>query len=131
MSYVYTKKNRLGDVIWFIQILALPKASQHGIEYFNEIRKPFSAKSWEIVAREHPEFFHISEGKGKEFSLIARRYQPNLPPLNHGDIQSLIQIAIKIYETQISHSRWWTHFIPIVGAFIGAFSAIYVARFIR
>src|SRR4030042_4014883 len=116
----YMKKNRLADVLALIQVLALYKhafRTQSGIteEFQGE---PISAESWLHVAREHQEFFRVREGKGVEISLIARYAQENHAPLDPGYTAKLMETAIKIHDSQLNSSRWWTFWMPVIGAFL-------------
>lgn len=120
MAYPYLKPNRLGDILWLIQILALHANAQRTVETLQSLKVPLSAKRWDEVGDEHPEFFHVSRGMGIEVSLIARRYQENTPQLSPEHTAKLIETAIKIYDSQLIHSRWWTFYIPLIGAFLGA-----------
>lgn len=128
MGYPYTLPRRLSDVLWLIQMLAYPESAQRTIKVLQDSKTPQSAESWEIIGDEHPEFFWVSRGIGTEISLTARRYQEGVPPLSPEDTRKLMETAIKIYDSQLVHSRWWIHLMPVVGAFIGAMSAILIAR---
>ena len=129
MAFPYTKPNRLGEVLWLIQTLALEDKGQRVVETLQKKKAPVSGDGWEKIAEEHPELFHISKGSGTELSLIARRYQdggtPQLPPEHTA---KLIETAIKIYDSQLNHSRWWIYLMPVVGAFVGAMAAIFISK---
>lgn len=61
----YLTPRRLADVMTLIQVLAFdPSArrSSHGLEE-QLSRAPLSAETWAELARLHPEFFRILEGK--------------------------------------------------------------------
>ena len=128
MSYPYTRTNRLGDVLWLIQILALHDYGQRTEDALQKLKEPSSARSWVELSEDHVEFFHISKQKGTEISLIARRFQEGTPPLSPEHTAKLIETAIKMYDSQIVHSRWWTHLMPVAGAFIGAMTAIFITK---
>lgn len=128
MAYPYTKPNRLGDVLWLIQILALHNTAQRTVETLENMKVPLSASSWDKIGDEHPELFHVSRGIGTEISLIARRYQEGTPQLFPDHTAKLIETAIKIYDSQLIHSRWWTFLMPVAGAFIGAMAAILISK---
>jgi hypothetical protein len=128
MRFPYTKSNRLGDVLWLIQILALHDTAQRTVDALQKLRIPLSEDSWDEIGDEHPELFYISKGKGIEISLIARRYKEGTPQLSLEDTSKLIDMAIKTCDSQLNHSRWWVHLIPLVGAFIGAMAAILISK---
>jgi hypothetical protein len=128
MAFPYTKPNRLGEVLWLIQTLALEDAGQRVVDTLQSKKPAVSGNNWVEIAKEHPELFHISKGTGTEISLIARRYQEGVPQLPPDHIAKLIETAIKIYDSQLNHSRWWVHLMPVVGAFIGAMAAIFISK---
>ena len=119
----YTKKYRLADVLALIQVLAMYEyahRTQDGIQ--KEFQgNPRSAKSWIDVAKEHPEFFRVREGKGIEISLIARHAKEGYPELSTEYTAKLMETAIKIHDSQLVSSRWWTFWMPVIGVVIGAF----------
>jgi hypothetical protein len=126
----YTKRNRLADVLALIQVLALYKhafRTQGGIkeEFQGE---PISAESWISVAKEHQEFFRVREGKGTEISLIARYAQENHAELTPEYTAKLMETAIKIHDSQLNSSRWWTFWMPVIGAFMGVLLAKFFTK---
>lgn len=128
MAFPYTKPNRLGEVMWLIQILALRNTGQPTVDTLQKMKKISSADSWDKLGDEHPELFHVSRGTGTEISLIARRYQEDAPQLSPEHTAKLIETAIKIYDSQLNHSRWWVYLMPVVGAFVGAMTAIFISK---
>lgn len=128
MAFPYTKPNRLGEVLWLIQTLALEDAGQRVVDTLQNKKKPVSGDNWEEIAKEHPELFHISKRTGTEISLIARRYQEGALQLPPEHTAKLIETAIKIYDSQLNHSRWWIYLMPVVGAFVGAMAAIFISK---
>jgi hypothetical protein len=128
MAFPYTKPNRLGDVLWLIQILALHNTAQRTVDTLQNMKEPSSAKSWDEIGDEHPEFFHVSRGTGTEISLIARRYQEGTPQLSPEHTARLIETAIKLFDSQLNLSRWWIYLMPVVGAFAGAMAAIFISK---
>jgi hypothetical protein len=139
-SFPYTKAKRLGDVIWLIQYLAREKNTQRDPKTIHEAKVSESGK-WLRIAEEHQEMFWISISKNeidgkrrKEISLIARRLQKDkkTPPLNQEDTTKLIDIAIRLYESQLNHKRGWRYLIPVIAssisAFVGALVAIYITK---
>lgn len=128
MRFPYTRSNRLADVLSLMQILAKAPVGQRTIDkLIHLLGEPHSyAKNWKTIAEEHKEFFYISEGKGCEISLIARRYNKQSEPMSQDDVSKLMETAISIYNTQLNHSRWWIFFMPIIGAFIGAILGVLI-----
>jgi len=92
------------------------------------MKKVSSSDSWGKLGDEHPELFHVSRGIGTELSLIARRYQEGAPQLPPEHTAKLIETAIKMYDSQLNHRRWWVHIMPVVGAFVGAMAAIFISK---
>jgi len=121
----YTKKFRLADVLALIQVLAMYEyahRNQDGIQ--KEFQgNPRSAESWIQIAREHQEFFRVREGKGIEISLIARHAKEGYPELTPEYTAKLMETAIKIHDSQLDSSRWWTFWMPVIGAFMGVLFA--------
>lgn len=128
MAFPYTKPNRLGEVLWLIQILALRNTGQPTVDTLQKMKKISSADSWDKLGDGHPELFHVSRGTGTEISLITRRYQEYAPQLPPEHTAKLIETAIKIYDSQLNHSRWWIYLMPVVGAFVGAMAAIFISK---
>ncbi|MDD5236302.1 MAG: hypothetical protein PHU91_01325 [Candidatus Omnitrophica bacterium] len=126
----YTKKNRLADVMALIQVLAMYKEAHRTEEAIrNEFqRSPLSAETWIKIAEEHREFFRLREGKGKEISLIARHAQEDYNTLDSDYTTRLMETAIKLHDSQLESSRWWTFWLPVIGAFLGALLAIFFAK---
>lgn len=127
----YLKHNsRLADVLAMIQILAFYEAVAPTEKGMIDKAKgpPRSAKKWEDVAEQHPEFFRLSPGtKEKSISLIARHAQTTLEngnkTLELDFIEKLMETAIRLHDSQLNSSRWWTFCIPLIGSFIGVLVA--------
>lgn len=95
----------------------------------NKMGTPASCSSWLVIAREHPEFFLITGKKEDAISLRMRLYQTNSKDkLPEDRVSELINIAIKLYDIQLSHSRAWTFWLPILGSFVVALLAIIFGR---
>jgi len=77
-SLPYTHPDRLADVLALIQVLALA-AYRHRSDsgLVDELQSsPRSARDWKEVAREHPEFFRVEEGRKLAVSLVAAHVLP-------------------------------------------------------
>jgi len=126
----YLIENRLADVLALIQILGLytfAHRSNGGIQRESQAL-PKSAKDWDQVALEHPEFFRVIKSKEESISLIARHSQPSdggagYSRLSLDLVTKLMETAIKIHDSQLNSSREWTFWLPVVGAFIGVIIA--------
>jgi len=143
-SYVQHPK-RLADVISALQVMGTYFFASRTVDKWEESfgRKPLSAKNWEQLFTEHPEFFRIVDGKA---SLMWRRAKRKLyfthsgeeiskdeyeslssdekkkvsrAPLEPSQVESLINSAVNLHAAAISHSkemRWW---MPLMSASIG------------
>lgn len=126
----YTKKYRLADVLALIQVLAMYEyahRTQDGIQ--KEFQgDPKSAKNWIQVAKEHPEFFRVREGKGTEISLIARHAKESYSELSADYTAKLMETAISIHDSQLESGRSWTFWMPVIGAFVGVLLAKFITK---
>jgi hypothetical protein len=68
------------------------------------------------------------EPRGLILFLRARLELGDLPLLSC--TAKLIETAIKLYDSQLSHSRWWTFLMPLAGSFVGAIAAIFIAKYL-
>ena len=115
----YVKDGRVEDVLSLLQVLALDSASHRsegGLK--TELSSdPSSAESWLKMAKEHPEFFRVAEGKGHSISLVARHVSKESGekrlPLTAEQTQALLNTAIELHDRQIRRSQRWTVLIPI------------------
>lgn len=128
----YLIENRLADVIALLQVLAFDKhyaRSANGLEI--ELQgKPESATSWEKVAKEHPEFFRVKNGKDDseeietpKISLISRHVglsnQTNRSePLSADLAKKYFETAIELHEIQKERSNRWLIWLPSLIAII-------------
>ncbi len=138
---------RLADVIAGIQFLGGYKFYKISLTYWEDRIKfpPKSAKSWEELFRQHPEFFRVSEEERNVCLMLRRARTKNFnvdtletiskderrvlsseqkkritrQPLNTNDITALISTAVELHSRSIEHqqeSRWYLPLIPsIVG----------------
>ncbi|MBB3059273.1 hypothetical protein [Microbulbifer rhizosphaerae] len=125
----YLEPGRLGDILGLIQVLGLDSLvyrSESGIAededrggLRHELKAtPSSGESWIAVAKEHPEFFRIDEGKGYPLSLICRHTHKTSPelksePFDKSIIYRLMELAIELHDREVRRSQKWTLYIPI------------------
>jgi len=91
----YLTDNRLEGVIYLIQYLGLRKDNSLAADNESVI-KPKSAKNWELLCREHPEFFNVT--KRGSVSLSVR--DDTKQPVELSVVQELIKTAMEIHERQ-------------------------------
>ena len=133
----YTKPGRLADVLGLIQVLALDKAtyrSEDGVAAKEFVGSPCSAKSWTLLAEDHPEFFRVKTSSEHPISLLARHVQPRdelnktRQPLTSEFTQVLLRTAIDLHDRQVDAAERWMHLWPplITGLLVMASAAISV-----
>lgn len=122
MSFIkkekYVKDGRLEDVLSLLQVLALDNAAHRNESALKKIlfSDPVSADSWRSLAKDHPEFFRVAEGKSHNISLVTRHVSKESgkrPPLTAEQAQALLSTAIELHDRQIRRSQRWTVLIPI------------------
>lgn len=102
----YLINNRLGDVITLIQILALnPEFSYRTSEKLAEsIGKPNSKEKWVEIAKEHSEFFRVSQDDKiillTRFAMDPEGKKPSALKLEETKI--LIDNAIDLYGKELT-----------------------------
>jgi hypothetical protein len=124
----YTKTGRLADVLALLQVLALDpdaRRSEEGMQ--GELQgTPQSAADWFTLAREHHEFFRVSEST-HGLSLVARHVIPKIgekrPSLPPDFVGALFQTAITLHDRQIAAAEWWKSLIPLASALAAAIIA--------
>lgn len=128
----YLKTNRLADVLALIQVLALDKdthRSESGLT--DELQgKPKSAKNWETVSNEHPEFFRVKTAGVNSISLVSRHVLPEtngVKELPIGFTQKLFETAIQLHDKQVKRSEKWKVWIPILAVIISGTISLIVA----
>ena len=102
-SREYLEPGRLEDVIALIQVLGLDEhthRTENGLRA--TLREPPSlAKTLHVLAKLHPEFFRVFDGKiGPSVALIARHLTGNGddgPVLSPEYIHGLVEAAIRIH----------------------------------
>ncbi|VTS06895.1 hypothetical protein [Tuwongella immobilis] len=110
-SKEYLIDGRLEDVIALIQVLGLDEHTHRGESALLGSLKgpPSSAEKWATVARQHPEFFRIHDGRGGEsIALIARHFRPDGedgPALTMHNVNGLIESAIQIHHGQLQRRQ--------------------------
>lgn len=104
----YTHPERLSDVMDLIQVLArhgYRERSNKGITE-NLQGTPKSAKTWQDIAEQHPEFFRLKEDKDKRLriALIPRhvlsKYKDGKKELPSDYISILLEAAIRLHDRQ-------------------------------
>lgn len=133
MNRLYTKNQRLADVLALIQVLALDKKthrSEDGLQI--ELQgKPRSSASWMGVAKEHSEFFRVHEGRVNPISLVARHVTPENEyderSLDNAFVQTLMRTAIDMHDREEKRKdRWFQIFQTLVSGVIGGLIALLV-----
>lgn len=156
-----TRPRRLQDVIAAIQYMATHETAVAKAEAWGDRfgQKPVSTNTWEMMFRDHPEFFRVyesEEGVGS-YSLVLRKSQPRLwhrdehrsvtpeekiameksgkvnrltfAPLNSEQIISLVEIAIKLHDAELTHqekTRWWFSLVGIFASVVAAIASVFV-----
>lgn len=121
----YLKEGRLEEVLALLQVLALDvksHRSESGLK--TELSdKPTSSLCWVELAKEHPEFFRVSDGKKNPVSLVTRHVSPNegktRPPLSPEHTQALLNSAIELHDRELKRRQRWAVLVPIWVAVIG------------
>ena len=153
------RENRLADVIAAIQAMSVYKF--YKLDYTGWADRISGdvneAAKWELVFKEHPEFFRIDQTK-KKASLVWRRNHPKnynadtrsevskedflaLPddkkarisrtPLNNDDISMLIESAISLHSRALQHRQDRRWCIPITIGIIAGLVSFIANRFIE
>jgi hypothetical protein len=99
--------------------------------------EPSSVKSklWKDVVLNHPEFFRTNDDK-THFALVIRSYFPEEPlpekpqvklrgPLSVSETQTLINVAVSLYEKEVEEHKVSGIWIPVIVAFIVLGGQIY------
>ncbi len=125
----YATPGRLADILALIQVLAFDPdthRSEAGVKKEMGGRPPFSSDEWTILAKEHSEFFRVSNEAEHAVSLVARHVQstddPNRKrePLSPEFTQVLIRTAIELHDREIAVAERWKTFIPIWSTLIAS-----------
>lgn len=123
MKYPYSEKSRLADVMALIQVLSLDKHAHRSESGLNDELQgiPKSAKSWEEVAQQHPEFFRVKDSGTHKTSLVARHVQPRNEDGEREAIPSdfvgkLLQTAMELHDREEMRKSSWKIYIPIIVA---------------
>lgn len=128
---VYTTPDRLADVLALIQVLALHGYRHRSEAGLNEDLQggPRSSKNWTEVARQHPEFFRVSDADKLGISLVATHVLPkdenNQRKLPAGFLDTLLQTAITLHDRQLDRKHHWRAYIPIVVAITAGIFTIF------
>jgi hypothetical protein len=137
--HYYLQRHRLSDVIALIQVLALDEhthRSPDGLK--SELQgSPKSGGSWELVAKEHPEFFRFNEQRHKEkageansISLVSRHVlrkdEQGFRELPLDLTKKLIETAIELHDKEQERSGRWKVWLPLGIALITVLSSLWV-----
>ena len=137
----YLNTDRLGDVLAAIQAMAVhERYRQSCAEWAGWISGDESRSDyWQQVFDDHPEFFRRSPDG--DYSLVLRRAlvtqsQQNVrPALSEAQIETLVDMAIKLHSNELEASRdwrWWiARAISFAGSFIGAILAFAAAALFK
>ena len=87
--------------------------------------QPKSARNWQEVAKEHPEFFRLNTETRLGISLVSRYVLPlddakRRPPLELETMQNLMRIAIDLHDRQVHRAERWQVWVPIIATVVGA-----------
>ena len=130
----YARPERLADVMALIQVLALDeKAHRSSDGLRSELQgHPRSAKSWELIAEAHPEFFRVNVDREHGVSLISRHVTPKgdagRRELSPEFVGNLLRAAVEMHDRQVRRAERWTYLIPIwVALTAGIFTLIGIA----
>lgn len=128
----YLKPGRLEDILILIQVLGLGEGNRRessgltqelqGSDTDPENKSPLSAKNWAELAMKHREFFRVV-GKNQEISLVAR-YSVKDHKLADDFVQTLMEIAIEIYDRSIQQTNRLVIIYSILAGIVTALVAI-------
>jgi hypothetical protein len=130
----YLHPHRLADVLALIQVLAFdPDTHRSESGLLRDLQAhPRSAKSWPILAKDHPEFFRVSDAPDTPVSLLARHVtlrdarSGKHPILKGTHVDSLLKAAIEMHDRQVRRDERWTYLIPIWVALVAGLFALIV-----
>jgi hypothetical protein len=144
-----SNSRRLADVLAAIQVMGTYTFSSQKFEaWIEKLGKPLSAKDWNLVFAEHPEFFRVSgewvslrwrHGYDRTFSHeqardlthgeIAgltddQRGKLTRKPLTSDQIEALMKTAIELHSREVAHQqerRWLSPLLfGLLGVVLGA-----------
>ena len=127
MGNAYLRAGRLEDVLFLIQYLGLGKNYSLERDSRPDGVAPRSSSNglWVTVARDHPEFFRVTD---KDATVLAMRYylrdaSGNPPPLSVEVVQQLVENAVALQDRQAKRSEvwkvWGTFIAAVVAALVG------------
>jgi len=143
----YLKNYRLADVVGAIQVMGVYPWSSRKVEAWTlKLGDPLSADNWDIVFREHPEFFRLTSeewvslrwrhgydrvfdsSQGKELSeaeraKLSKEEQDKLltrRPLAADQIETLLTTAMEFHSRAIAHQQARRWLIPLLFGLITA-----------
>ena len=122
----YTEPGQLQDVLALIQVLAFATEPRRTVvQLADALRTPPSSGqgTWGDVAGLHPEFFRVW-GQNRDQVALASRHVAEGGPGQAGFpadfAQHLMRTAIEIHDLEARRRDWWTLFLPLVIAIVGA-----------
>lgn len=136
----YLKPNRLADVIALIQVLAFHKFYRRTVDGLNSELQgtPKSARSWDELAINHPEFFRVinckddnEEKETPKISLISRHVKfsnDNIQSetLSPDLVKKFIETAIELHDIQKERARRIFIWSPLIVAAISILGTFFV-----
>lgn len=124
----YLKAGRLEDILFLIQYLGLGESYklERGSKADGVTTRSSSDGLWVTVARDHPEFFRVTD---KDSVVLAMRYYQrdgtgNPPPLTVQVVQQLVENAIALQERQAKRSEVWKVWGTFIAALVAALLGI-------
>jgi hypothetical protein len=126
----YLKNGRLADVVAAIQVMGVySQASRPTVDWEEKLGKPLSARTWDIVFHEHPEFFRLSndgwaslrwrhgfdlydakrgeEVTDNELGKLSKEQKDKLTrkSLDADQIEALLKTAVEFHSSTIALSQ--------------------------
>lgn len=124
MKDKYLQKGRLQDVIAMLSFLALNNSDEiegTDIEALIE-SKAKSSKSWILLVKDHPEFFHF-DSTNKTISLSIRHHEPG--KLNINQTFTLIETANSLHDRELQRRNRNAYLIPLYVAILSILFSAY------
>lgn len=121
---LYLREYRLQDILAALQFLAIYPDYDLTLEEFRKKigSTPGSARDWDEIFLEHPEFFRKSE-RAADYSLVMRRARARVdtekPPLEPAELSMLIDTAIHLQKHALEMRREQRWKYPILVSLLG------------
>lgn len=131
----YLRPGRLEEILMLIQVLGLDERTRISANKLAEIfqaseageKLPQSADDWAELARDHREFFRVVGKNHDEISLVARhaaKAGEGQARFDDDFVQTLMKMAIDIYDRSLQQSRRLTLLIAVLTTLATALGAI-------